>query len=50
MSAYSGKDVTWEEAMSSDLNLQPEKLTFRNLNLSEYTIPIPGAAKTNFVR
>jgi predicted dehydrogenase len=50
LSAYSGKDVTWEEAMSSDLNLQPENLTFRNLDLSEYAIPIPGAAKTNFVR
>ena len=43
-SAYSGKTYTWDEITQSDLNFMPEKLTLGNVDMSRYTIPLPGAA------
>ncbi|OAV69164.1 putative oxidoreductase yvaA [Bacteroidales bacterium Barb6XT] len=42
MSAYSGKEVTWDEAVASGLNLQPETLSLTDLDLSKYPVPVPG--------
>jgi predicted dehydrogenase len=48
-SAYTGKDVTWDDIIGSDLNLLPPDLTLRNVDLSKYPIPVPGkpSARTN---
>src|SRR4029079_3890087 len=40
MSAYTGKAVTWEQAMSSQLSLAPVELTWGNLPTP--TVPVPG--------
>lgn len=43
MSAYSGKEVTWEEVMNSDLHLGPKIYAMGDLGM-EFTIPVPGEA------
>jgi predicted dehydrogenase len=42
MSAYSGKDVTWEEVMNSDLYLGPKTYTFGPVAGIPETIPVIG--------
>jgi myo-inositol 2-dehydrogenase / D-chiro-inositol 1-dehydrogenase len=46
MSAYTGKEVTWEQAMNSKLSLHPEKLDFA-LSYPTPEVPMPG--KTQLV-
>ena len=41
MSAYTGKKVTWDQAMNSKLSLMPEKLSW-DMNLPEPPVPMPG--------
>jgi predicted dehydrogenase len=41
--AYTGKKVTWEEMMGSDMKLGPEKIEMGPVDL-EYLIPVPGSA------
>jgi predicted dehydrogenase len=44
-SAYSGKAITWDEMINSDLNLMPKELTLGNVDMKEYeAIPLPGTA------
>ena len=47
-SAYSGKVVTWENMIVSDLNLVPEEFAsgqFGKMDLKKYeTVPMPGVA------
>ena len=43
-SAYTGKAFTWDEMTQSDLNLMPAELTLGNVDMSKYTIPLPGTA------
>jgi len=43
ISAYTGAEVTWDEVMASDLSLVPDKLELKNMDLSQYPIPVPGA-------
>jgi myo-inositol 2-dehydrogenase/D-chiro-inositol 1-dehydrogenase len=43
MSAYSGKDVTWEEVMNSDLYLGPKTYNFGPVPGIPETIPVIGA-------
>jgi len=43
-SAYTGKMLTWDEMTRSDLNLMPSELTLGNVDMSKYTIPVPGTA------
>lgn len=45
MSAYTGEKVTWEQGMSSSLDLSPEKLELANVDVSKYVVPVPGTAK-----
>ncbi len=40
MSAYTGKSVTWEQAMSSKLDLSPSAYVFGDLPVRE--VPVPG--------
>jgi len=48
---YSGKKVSWEEALNSELDLQPEEYSWDALPKSlpnengEYAIPIPGISQ-----
>ncbi len=42
ISAYTGKEVTWEEMMSSDLKLGPKEYAFGPVNINK-SIPVPGA-------
>ncbi|KAA3614034.1 MAG: gfo/Idh/MocA family oxidoreductase [Calditrichaeota bacterium] len=44
ISAYTGKKVTWEEMMSSDLHLGPKKYAMGAVNMKA-VIPVPGEAK-----
>ncbi|MCK4748096.1 MAG: Gfo/Idh/MocA family oxidoreductase, partial [Bacteroidales bacterium] len=43
ISAYTGKEVTWDEMMSSDLKIGPETLAMGPVDM-EAIIPIPGEA------
>ncbi|MCC6443513.1 MAG: Gfo/Idh/MocA family oxidoreductase [Armatimonadetes bacterium] len=45
MSAYTGKEVTWEDALNSKLDLMPEKLEFGPLPVE----PVAAPGKTPFV-
>jgi myo-inositol 2-dehydrogenase / D-chiro-inositol 1-dehydrogenase len=42
MSAYSGKDVTWDEVLNSDLYLGPKTYTFGPVSGIPETIPVIG--------
>jgi len=42
MSAYTGQQVTWEEALASDMNLVPDNLELKNMDMSKYVVPVPG--------
>ncbi|MBI2426113.1 MAG: Gfo/Idh/MocA family oxidoreductase [Candidatus Hydrogenedentes bacterium] len=44
MAAYTGKKLTWEEALNADLSIVPEKLDF-SLSYPVGPIPVPGSAK-----
>ncbi len=43
MSAYSGKEVTWEEVMNSNLRLGPQEPAFGPVDIKA-VIPVPGTA------
>lgn len=43
MSAYTGKRVTWEQAMNSDLSIVPDPLNF-DMKLAVGEIPVPDVA------
>ncbi len=45
ISAYTGKEVTWEEVMNSDLKLGPDSYSFGKVNI-EKNVPIPGEGKS----
>lgn len=44
MSAYTGKLVTWQQALNSKQELMPAKLT-RDTKLTAYAVPVPGTTK-----
>ncbi len=46
MSAYSGKEVTWDEVMNSDLRLGPDTYSLGKVNIDK-SIPVPGEGKKN---
>ena len=45
MSAYTGQEITWEQLIASDMNLMPENLTLRDMDMSKFTVPVPGKVK-----
>jgi len=44
MSAYTGKKITWEQALNSKEELMPEKLS-PGMTLSAAPVPVPGTTK-----
>ena len=50
MSAYTGTEVTWDEVMSSNMNLVPDNLELKNMDMKQYTVPVPGSASTRAPR
>ena len=44
ISAYTGKEVTWEEMMSSDLRLGPKEYKLGSVDIKA-VIPVPGEGK-----
>ena len=40
--AYTGATVTWDEISQSDLSYMPEKLELGKVDMSKYTVPVPG--------
>jgi len=43
-SAYTGKAYTWDEMMQSDMNFMPDEWHLGNMDMSKFTIPLPGTA------
>jgi myo-inositol 2-dehydrogenase/D-chiro-inositol 1-dehydrogenase len=41
MSAYTGREVTWDEVMESNLKLGPETLAWGPVNMNK-AVPVPG--------
>ncbi|GBU06833.1 oxidoreductase [Bacteroidales bacterium] len=44
-SAYSGKQITWDEIKASSQNLLPENPEMGNMNMAQYKVPVPGEGK-----
>ncbi len=44
-SAYAGSTVTWDEISASPLDYLPEKLELGKMDMSKYTVQVPGAKK-----
>ena len=44
MSAYTGKEVTWDEVMNSDLKLGPDKYALGKVDIPK-SVPVPGTGK-----
>jgi predicted dehydrogenase len=42
ISAYSCVEVTWDEMMHSDMNLMPDNLEFRDMDMTQFAVPVPG--------
>jgi len=53
MATYSGKKITWEQALNADLQLMPKAVTWDTtpptLPNAEGRYPIPQPGKTQFV-
>jgi predicted dehydrogenase len=45
VSAYTGTKVTWDEMMSSNMNLLTDRLELRDMDMSQFVVPVPGKAK-----
>ena len=43
--AYSGKTLTWDEMVASELDLMPAKLEIGPMDMSNYKVHVPGEAK-----
>lgn len=44
-SAYTGNTITWDEISAAALDYLPEKLELGKMDMSKYTVPVPGAEK-----
>lgn len=43
--AYTGVTVTWDEISASAQDYMPEKLVMGSMDMSKYTVPVPGSGK-----
>ena len=43
--AYTGESVTWDEINASQIDYMPEKLEMGKMDMSKYTVAVPGKAK-----
>lgn len=46
-SAYTGKECTWEQLISSDLDVLPKEMTLTNVDLKQYEVPLAGISIMN---
>ncbi|MDR2954078.1 MAG: Gfo/Idh/MocA family oxidoreductase [Prevotella sp.] len=44
-SAYTGKNVTWEAMTASTLDYTPKDLNMGKMDMSTFTVPVPGTGK-----
>ena len=44
-SAYTGNTITWDEISAAALDYLPEKLELGKMDMSKYTVPVPGTEK-----
>lgn len=49
-SAYTGKEVTWDEISAADMDYLPEKLENGPMDMSKYVVAIPGTPQGNQTR
>lgn len=42
-SAYTGKAITWDEMVASQLNLMPKDLSLGKMDMTGYVVPVPGS-------
>jgi predicted dehydrogenase len=40
--AYSGKSITWDEMMASDLQIGPKEVALGNVDMTAFVVPVPG--------
>ena len=43
--AYSGQTIEWDAISAADLDYLPEKLEIGAMDMSKYTVPVPGSGK-----
>ena len=43
--AYTGDSVSWDEINASQIDYMPEKLELGPMDMSKYTVAVPGKAK-----
>ena len=46
ISAYTGIDVTWDEVMALDMNLMPDNLELKNMDMKQFTVATPGKPRS----
>jgi hypothetical protein len=46
MAAYTGKDISWDEILNSDLYLGPKTYSFGPINGIQEEIPLAGVPNT----
>jgi len=46
VSAYTGAEVTWDETMNSDMNLMLDHLELKNMDMTQFVVPVPGKARS----
>ena len=44
-SAYTGQEMTWDAMTASSLDLTPSNLNIGNMDMSEFTVPVPGSSR-----
>ncbi len=44
-SAYTGAETTWEQMTASPLDYTPADLSLENMDMSTFTVPVPGSGK-----
>jgi hypothetical protein len=43
--AYTGQTIEWDAISAADLDYLPEKLEIGKMDMSKYTVQVPGSAK-----
>jgi len=43
--AYTGQTIEWDTISAADLDYLPEKLEIGPMDMSKYTVQVPGSAK-----
>ena len=45
IAAYTGVQVTWDEVMAMDMDLLPTELELKNMDMTQFAVPVPGRAR-----